>query len=336
MLRPLVLLRCRMIRAPVNYLKGEFRMTFARVLLVCSGSCWRCVWLVFACMALQSCATPAGNLDRLATDQGFTRSEISAAGFDLLLYRNRAALAELNDPVSSGPILHVYLEGDGSPWRRRTIIMADPTPRRPLMLELMKLDRQPSVYLGRPCYNGTSADPHCSNALWTSGRYSPTVIDSMASALRVLIRRQKAQELWLLGHSGGGSLAMLLADRLPEVTRVVTLAGNLDTDAWTRHHGYTPLFSSVNPAQLPPLRRDVWQWHLVGGRDSVIPPQLVRSFIMNQPEASGFQVDRFAHSCCWNVIWPKVLEALARDDPKRIPARQFKYRDALPDASDSR
>ena len=311
-------------------------MTSARVLCVWFGSCWRCGWLVLVCVILQSCATPAGNLDRLAEDQGFARSTIKAAGFNLLVYRNRAAMAGLTDTASNGSILHVYLEGDGSPWRHRTIVMADPTPRRPLMLRLMKLDRQPAAYLGRPCYNGTSAEPPCDSALWTSGRYSPTVIDSMASALRVLIRRHKAGELWLFGHSGGGALAMLLADRLPDVTRVVTLAGNLDTDAWTRHHGYTPLFSSVNPAQQPPLRRDVLQWHLVGGRDAVIPPQLVRSFIMNQPQASGFQVDRFAHSCCWQVIWPNVLKALARDDPKWIPARQFKFRDTLLDASDSR
>lgn len=310
-------------------------MSFARVL--CVWFCNRCRvgWLVLACVVLQSCATPAGNLDRLAQDQGFTRSTFDAAGFNLLLYRNRAALRELSDD-SDDSIVHVYLEGDGSPWRHRTIIMADPTPRRPLMLELMRLDRQPSAYLGRPCYNGTSAQPPCQNALWTSGRYSPAVIDSMASALRVLARRQNARELWLFGHSGGGALAMLLADRLPAVTRVVTISGNLDTDAWTSHHGYTPLYSSLNPAQQPPLRRDVWQWHLVGGRDAVIPPQLVRSFIMNQPQASGFQVDRFAHSCCWQVIWPKVLEALADDDPKQVPARQFKFRAALSDALDSR
>jgi pimeloyl-ACP methyl ester carboxylesterase len=289
---------------------------------------------VFACLALQSCATPAGKLDKLAQVQGFDRGTIEAAGFKLRVYQNQAAVAGLS-AVGGESILHVYLEGDGSPWRHRTFIMADPTPRRPLMLELMKLDRQPAAYLGRPCYNGTSAEAPCQNTLWTSGRYSPAVIDSMAAGLRVLANRQHASELWLFGHSGGGTLAMLLADRLPEVTRVVTIAGNLDIDAWTQHHNYTPLYSSLNPAQQPPLRSGVWQWHLVGRRDSVIPPQLIRSFIMSQPQASGFEFDRFAHGCCWQVIWPNVLDALAHDDPKRVPARQFKYREGLSGASDS-
>lgn len=204
------------------------------------------------------------------------------------------------------------------------------------MLELMKLDRQPSVYLGRPCYNGTSTDKRCTNALWTSARYSPAVIASMATGLRELQRRHQASELWLFGHSGGGALALLLADRLPDVSRVITIAGNLDTDAWTRHHGYTPLFSSLNPAQQPPLRDSVWQWHLLGGRDAVIPPPLVRPFILSQSQASGFQFDRFSHSCCWQPIWPELLDALARDEPSKVPARQFKYRDGLLDASENR
>ncbi|ASJ75637.1 lipase family protein [Granulosicoccus antarcticus] len=314
-------------------------MMFARALCewlgfkVSASARYACLMLV--CLALQACATPAGNLNKLAQEQGFSRETVNAAGYKLLVYKNRQAVAGFPANADNS-ILHVYLEGDGSPWRHRVFIMADPTPRRPLMLELMKLDRQPSVYLGRPCYNGTSMEKPCTNALWTSGRYSPAVIESMASGLNDLQRRHQASELWLFGHSGGGALAMLLAARLPDVTRIVTIAGNLDTQAWTRHHGYTPLFSSLNPVKQPDLRKSVWQWHLLGGRDAVIPPPLVRPFIMRQSQASGFQFDRFSHGCCWQLVWSEVLEALALDEPKRIPARQFKYPDSLLDASESR
>jgi pimeloyl-ACP methyl ester carboxylesterase len=147
----------------------------------------------------------------------------------------------------------------------------------------------------------------------------------MASGIRVLARRHHASQIWLLGHSGGGALAMLLAGQVPQVSRVITVAGNLDTEAWTRHHGYTPLFSSINPADSPPLRSEVLQWHLLGGKDTVVPPQLVRPFIMRQSRANGFLLERFSHGCCWQAIWPEVLDAVTSDDPQRLPARQFKF-----------
>lgn len=107
----------------------------------------------------------------------------------------------------------------------------DPGPRNPLMLKLMALDTAPAVYLGRPCYPGLSRQPPCNPALWTSGRYSPQVLASLARALQTLIRDTGSRGIVLIGHSGGGTLAMLLAARVPDVRAVVTLAGNLDPDA---------------------------------------------------------------------------------------------------------
>ncbi len=277
-------------------------------------------------MGLVACATPSQHLAQLAQKNGFQRSSIQAEGFELLVYVN--ADTPNNSSVTSGndSVLHVYLEGDGSPWRYRTIVMPDPTPRRPLMLTLMALDSQPAAYLGRPCYNGTFAQERCNSSLWTSGRYSNTVIASMASGVRVLARRHKAREVWLFGHSGGGALAMLLADFVPNVTRIITVAGNLDTDAWTRHHGYTPLYSSLNPARQPDIDQGIWQWHLLGERDGVIPPQLVRPFIMRQPAATGVLFAGYTHGCCWSQIWPEVLQALRSDNPAYLAGDQFKQR----------
>jgi len=262
------------------------------------------------------CETPTGRIESFAQHSGFVKSSVRAGGFKHLVFSNQA--------VKSTPVLHVYLEGDGSPWRYRTVIMPDPTPRRPLMLRLMTLDQSPSVYVGRPCYNGTSQDAGCDSALWTSARYSSTVVNSMAQTLHVLARRYRAGELWLFGHSGGGALAMLLADRVPAVTRVVTLAGNLDTDAWTQHHGYTPLYSSLNPARQPPLRTDVFQWHLLGGRDQVIPPELVKPFIVAQQNAVGIELPRFGHGCCWEQLWPRLIDSVQSDAPARVPGSRFK------------
>lgn len=289
---------------------------------------WR--WTIaLALLLIQACATPTGRLIELASELELERSSIKAAGFKMLVLDNINSTFTLEgfDDLEDG-VMHVYLEGDGSPWKHRTIIMHDPTPRNPLMLRLMSYDRAPSFYLGRPCYNGYFSDPDCNNSLWTSARYSEKVVRSMAIAIKAMAKRHNVQQLWLFGHSGGGALAMLLADRLPQVTRVVTLAGNLDTDAWTRHHQYTPLYSSFNPATSSTLRDSVWQWHLIGGSDVNIPSQLLRPVIMAQPAASGFEFPGFSHGCCWERIWPGILSALHQDDPSRIPGMQFKFRNS--------
>lgn len=312
-------------------------MTIASVKECCSGfrKQFARLWAMFlVCAFLQACATPAAKLTDYAFSQGFERSTVNVGGFDLLVFANQA-IRQHKSLDSDDSVLRVYLEGDGSPWKHRTIIMADPTPRSPLMLRLMTLDKNTAVYLGRPCYNGTSSEPECNNSLWTSARYSEPVVHSMASGIRALARQYNTRDIWLFGHSGGGALAMLLAERLSAVSRVVTLAGNLDTDAWTSHHRYTPLYSSLNPAKAKPLRSEITQWHFIGGIDSVIPPQLLQPVIMQQAAASGFLLPSFNHGCCWQRVWPSILQGLEKNSDANLPGKQFKHQIVVENASES-
>ncbi len=266
--------------------------------------------------ALQGCQTPTSRLNQFASLSQFDRSVVNTNGFDHLVFANAGD--------ASSDTLHVYLEGDGSPWRYRVITMRDPTPRDPLMLRLMSKDNSPSVYVGRPCYNGTSQDDGCDPEMWTSARYSTTVVESMTNVIRRLIRIHEKTRVKIIGHSGGGALAMLIAQRLLEVEHVITLAGNLDIDAWTQHHSYLKLFSSLNPARQPPLRKDIKQWHLVGAKDSVVPPNLVKRFISRQPNALGISVAAFGHVCCWESVWPGIARSIATDSRGLLPGKRFK------------
>lgn len=286
-------------------------------------------------LLVAGCASPTSRLHALADSQGFERSSVVAVGYRHTVFSNERALAPSDEQADDtgvaqaldrhrGDVLHVYLEGDGSPWRHRTIIMPDPTPRSPLMLRLMALDSNPAVYVGRPCYNGAATEPGCDNRLWTSDRYSEIVVASMAGVLRVIAERRGNPELRLIGHSGGGALALLLAERLDDVRDVVTVAGNLDIDAWTSHHGYTPLYGSLNPARRPPLQDSTAQWHLVADLDAVVPPLLVRGFIVSQASATGVSVDGFTHGCCWARIWPDILSAVADGQADALPGTVFK------------
>lgn len=277
----------------------------------------RSVTLLILLLLLQACAaSPRDRIIERAVTYGLHQAEIESVDFRHLIFRNFTSSKLLQ--------LHVYLEGDGQPWILRYFQSADPTPRRPMMLSLMAQDRTPSLYLGRPCYNENKRSENCTQVHWTSGRYSAEVVNSMSSVLVAEVERLGANSVTLFGHSGGGALALLIAENIPQVDRVVTLAGNLDTDAWIEHHGYSKLYSSLNPATRDNLPTDIEQIHFMGGRDSNIPPTLGSQWVMNQPNSYGVIIEQFSHGCCWSEIWSGVLTSLRKSAPYTFPGRIFK------------
>ncbi len=262
-----------------------------RLMLICCG------------LLAGGCISPQELLDLQAADRGFHRLVLDGNGFRHLAY------SKPGNPGDTGP-LHVYLDGDGSPWRNRHTVAIDPTPRRPLMLRLMAYDPRPSLYLGRPCYHGQHAAPGCSPLLWTSHRYSSEVVDSLAAALRGYLADHPHPELVFIGHSGGGTLAMLLAERFAQTRAVLTLAANLDLDAWTTLHDYSPLSGSLDPAVRAPLPARIAQLHLAGADDDNVPAALIESVTRRQPCAEFRVLAGHDHFCCWERDWPRLLREL--------------------------
>ena len=214
--------------------------------------------------------------------------------------------------VRKGPsdrgLLHVYLEGDGSPWIGGSRISPDPTAKRAYALELMAKDPSTSAYISRPCYQNLEGRAECSPDLWTHRRYSAEVVDSLEAAIRNLEEAIPSQGTVLIGYSGGGVLAMLLAERLESTRAVITIAANLDVDAWTSLHGYSPLTGSMNPAEREPLRSDIRQLHLAGGLDSRVPPEIVEAAATLQVDPEIRVYESFDHTCCWVDLWPEILD----------------------------
>ncbi len=260
-----------------------------------------CLWglTVLGCSSIES------KVDRQAKEFGFSKLVKTGTEFDHVLY--------VNKEIATSPIVHIYIEGDGVPFINHHYISSDPTPAKPLMLRLMSLDTMPSLYVGRPCYFGLSREPGCTNQFWTLHRYSEPVVASMASVIHSMISSN--QKLHLIGHSGGGALAVLLAERLGNdaqgnVVQVTTIAGNLNTYLWSNRHGYTPLYGSLNPSDRKPLPQHIKQVHIAGGRDDNIEADIIRHYVDSQISAEFWLYEEQKHACCWENIWQDILARL--------------------------
>lgn len=206
--------------------------------------------------------------------------------------------------------LHIYLEGDGRPWIEGRQPANNPSSTRLTALSLMHKDPNPAVYINRPCY-GVSVQPRaCHPRLWTSARYSEPVVQALNAAVSEAKAQVRATELILIGHSGGGSLAMLIAARRQDVVAVITLGANLDTLSWTDHFGYLPLTESLNPAELEPLPADVLRWHFAGAQDQQVPPAITEGVAKADPRARFILLPQVDHQAGWREHWPLILDEL--------------------------
>jgi hypothetical protein len=257
---------------------------------------------VICALLLAACATPTERFDRRAGALGFAAGLQDGDGF-----RHRTWTAGIGEHAA---MLRVYIEHDGTPWIEASLVSGDPTPRRPFALELMARDSGPRLLLGRPCYFAPTEGARCDPLVWTHERYSPEVVGSMVAALRRFLAAHPFRDVVLIGYSGGGTIAWLMGERMPEVTGVVTIAANLDTDEWARVHGYSRLAGSLNPALEPPLPPGVAQWHFYGGRDGNVTPAVVLSFARRHPGARVIEIAEFDHECCWIERWSQLLPTL--------------------------
>ncbi len=244
------------------------------------------------------------NADMLAWQQGWVAESIPAVAFVLTAYR----------PLQIQPqsLLTVYIEGDGAAWINENQVSYDPSPVKPVALQLALRHPDNAVaYLARPCQFVAAADVGpCKPEYWTNKRFAPEVIAASDAAISYLKQLYKAEKITLIGYSGGGAVAALVAARRQDILQLITVAGNLDHTGWTTRHKLSPLLGSLNPVDFLPDLINIPQIHYVGENDQVIEAEITQSYVDRFPAAKRPQIRRIAntdHYCCWIENWPMLL-----------------------------
>ncbi len=250
-------------------------------------------------LALAGCTAPADdqrseNAGRIAGQGSLVSMPVSTT----LPVRVWGRLAT-EEPV------RIYIEGDGAAWRNSRQPSIDPTPHNPVALKLAAADSHGSVlYLGRPCQYDANPARGCHFSEWTERRFAH--VAELEQAIQQLVSAER--KLILVGFSGGANMAVQLAARLPNVIGLVTVAGNLDTAAFTGYHRLRDEAFGHNTALLSGLS-DLPQLHYTGSEDAVIPPELTHlqlapvsgSRCLNIHELPGV-----GHAGPWHIDWPAL------------------------------
>ncbi len=224
---------------------------------------------------LSGCATidPNGHADAIATPAGLSRETIpTKQGFALTSY---GRITRATEPID------VYIEGDGFAWVSRTEPSLDPSPHDATGLALAAADPAPNVvYLARPCqFTPMDQSPRCAIPYWTSRRFAPDVIAAMDEAIDHVVARVPGQQINLVGYSGGGAVAVLIAARRHDVASLRTVAGNLDTEYVNRIHDVSAMPQSLNPVDVARQIAGIPQIHFSGEDDSVVPIAVPQRFV---------------------------------------------------------
>jgi len=246
---------------------------------------------------------------RLLEERRWTRQRIETIPFVLeaFLPRPRAVAGQ---SVDGG--LTVYLEGDGLAWSTYAKPSNDPTPEYPMAIMLAMAQREgEAVALARPCqYTMDVARGICEERYWTSHRFAPEVISATNQAISRLKAQSNATWLRLVGYSGGGAVATLVAARRDDVREILTIAGNLDHAAWTKHHHLSPLSGSLQPIDAASALTHLPQLHFIGSNDQVIPASLAQNFLVKQGRntcAATVVVQGPDHVHGWVQRWDALL-----------------------------
>jgi len=269
------------------------------------------LFLIAGCTQLKKEPEPQSALQN-ALGAHWQELTLNTAPFNLRAY--------LNPEKSELGVLTIYIEGDGSSWIHGQFPSNDPTPQDPIGLRLALAQPRGAVaYLARPCQFIGLAEPQiCHSQIWTSARFSQTVVNSTNQAIDLLKAQTHAQKVVLVGYSGGATIALLVAVQRHDVQKVISVAGNVNPHLWVSNLGMKSLTDSLDPRDEISNLVSTPQVYLVGSKDRVLSPELTHKFVNLFPLDSRPKVIEMKdndHSCCWVEQWPLLWTTMMRNEP---------------------
>ena len=235
--------------------------------------------------------------NQFISSQNLTKDLIKANKFNIVTFRKNNL---------TNKKLKVYIEGDGVAWLNKYTPSSNPTPANPIALKLMlKDDYKNSIYIARPCqYLKYKEKRNCDKKYWTNKRFSNEVVGNISFVIEHYKKAFNIKEIELVGYSGGATISLLVATKRDDIKHITTVAGNLNPDAWTKHHKVSQL-EGLNPINLTHKLQHIPQYHLIGRNDKIVPFKVFDSYINNFIEKKNISYklyNDFTHNCCWDNI----------------------------------
>lgn len=264
------------------------------------------VLLAIAALTLQSCQTITygQNPATIGELYGFQKVLVKGGDFWLTTYQK---ITNEHKPFV------FYIEGDGAAFNGKYRVSRNPTPRRQMLIKLAAMDDRPNVvYIGRPCqYTPMELNPKCTMQYWTDKRLSDDSVQSMNDVINSINNSHKFS---LIGFSGGGGIAVLIAARNYMTKDIITIGGNLDIVAFTTYHNVTPMIGSLNPIDYAQQVKHIPQLHISGGKDTIIPPFIADKFVQKASSSCVKQqiFEDISHNHGWEKVWEYIYNQPVR------------------------
>ena len=243
--------------------------------------------LIFICF-INSCAT------QQKAPNNYTYKEIDTRVFTLATWQ------KVTSPTAP---YKIYIEGDGNAFNSKGKPTKDPTPKEFTLRKMAFADPAPNViYIARPCQFIMSQN--CSQRHWTTARFAPEVMNSTAEAIKKIANNKP---ITLIGYSGGAQIAGLIAANKPDlnITKLITIAGNLDHEAWTNYHNLPRLNESMSLNDYKNNYLKFPQTHFVGEDDKIIPVKITKDFL--QKDNNLIIIKNTSHNKNWEQAYPKIF-----------------------------
>ncbi len=279
------------------------------------------IGLVFLVLIFASgCATMPDFLDRAyaahkkARQAGFDKEYVRVSGFELMTCQRFTPIEKGNSLTGfkrSPETIRVYIEGDGRAWETRSRLSDDPTPSDPIALGLAVVDPSDSVaYIARPGQFPAPNSAVCDPTYWSQRRFSPEVIEAFDRTIGILKKKSGAKYVELVGYSGGGAIAILVAARRSDIAALRTVVGNLNPKALCSYHNVSRLDGSMDPLDVAQNVAHIPQRHFVGSKDKIVPSSIAESFVKEEGDAnykSITVVNGATHKDGWRERWKELL-----------------------------